>query len=46
MGRNPALIDLQLFLAKTKVKQAKIKSESSLIKYEENMNRIVENSTT
>lgn len=46
MRRNPALIDLHLFLAKTKVAQIKISSDSSPAKLEENQSEKLDTSTS
>ena len=45
MRRNPALIDLHLFMAKTKIAQVKISSESSSIESKIDSHEHVDNST-
>lgn len=45
MARNPALIDLHLFLTKTKVAQVKIRQESLPVKSKNDLDNIVDNTT-
>ena len=45
MRRNPALIDLHLFLAKTKAAQTKISSESSPVDTSKNQDKRTDTST-
>lgn len=46
MRRNPALIDLHLFLAKNKAAQTKISSESSLVNTIPDKDKRVDTSTS